>query len=78
MNLPVPDPSKAWFGYRPVTPDGLPYLGRHRAFNNICFAGGHAMLGVSLAAATGLLVNEVISGQIPTISLTAFDPARFS
>ncbi|MBL0335299.1 MAG: FAD-dependent oxidoreductase [Chitinophagaceae bacterium] len=78
MNLPEPDTDKAWFGYRPVSPDGLPYIGRHHSFSNICFAGGHAMLGVSLAAATGLLVSEVISGTKSTVPLSAYDPARFS
>ena len=78
MNLPLPDPAKAWYGYRPVSPDGMPYIGRHRKFANLSFAGGHAMLGVSAAAATGLLIKEVIGGERPTISLEAFDPGRFT
>jgi glycine/D-amino acid oxidase-like deaminating enzyme len=36
------------------------------------------MLGVSAAAATGLLIKEVIGGERPTISLEAFDPGRFT
>jgi D-amino-acid dehydrogenase len=78
MNLPQPDTKKAWFGYRPVTPDGMPYIGRHTRYSNLSYAGGHAMLGVSAAAATGLLIKEIINGEKPSISLAAFDPARFS
>jgi D-amino-acid dehydrogenase len=78
MNLPQPDMHKVWYGYRPVSPDGMPYIGRHRAFNNLIYAGGHAMLGVSAAAGTGLLVKEIIGGEQPSIALPAFDPARFS
>lgn len=78
MNLPQPDIDKVWYGYRPVSPDGMPYIGRHRAFSNLIYAGGHAMLGVSAAAGTGLLVKEIISGEQPGIPLQAFDPARFS
>jgi len=78
MDLPLPDISKAWFGYRPVTPDGLPYIGRHTKYSNLCYAGGHAMLGVSAAAGTGQLIKEVIGGERPAIELTAFDPRRFS
>ncbi len=78
MNLPVPDMKKIWYGYRPVSPDGMPYIGRHRAFSNLIYAGGHAMLGVSAAAGTGLLVKEIISGEKTSIALQAFDPARFS
>lgn len=77
MDLPRPDPSKAWFGYRPVTPDGLPYIGRHSQYKNLVYAGGHAMLGVSAAAATGVLVNDIIRQQKPAIDISAFQPERF-
>ena len=78
MDLPTPDISKAWYGYRPVTPDGMPYVGRHSKFNNLVYAGGHAMLGVSAAAGTGLLVNEIIQHSKTTIPVSAFSPERFS
>jgi D-amino-acid dehydrogenase len=78
MNLPEPDVQKAWFGYRPVSPDGMPYIGRHPKFKNLVYAGAHAMLGVSAAAGTGKLVNQIISKQNPEINLSAFDPGRFS
>ncbi len=78
MNLPEPDTSKAWFGYRPVSPDGMPYIGRHTKFSNLSYAGGHAMLGVTAAAGTGKIISEIISGKATTFSLTAFNPARFS
>ena len=79
MNLPKPDTSKAWYGYRPVTPDGMPYIGRHRQYKNLVFAGGgDAMLGVSAAAGTGLLIDEIISGERSSIDMSAFNPARFS
>ena len=77
MNLPEPDTTKAWFGYRPVTPDGMPYIGRHNQFSNLSFAGGHAMIGVSAAAGTGLLIKEIIANEKPAIELTAFNPERF-
>ncbi len=78
MNLPQPGMNKVWYGYRPVSPDGIPYIGRHGAFSNLIYAGGHAMLGVSAAAGTGLLIKEIISGEKASIALQAFDPARFS
>ncbi len=62
-NLPVefPKPEKIWSGLRPLSPDGLPYIGRHSAYKNLVIAGGHAMLGISLAAATGKLIEEIIA-----------------
>ncbi|MBC7947736.1 MAG: FAD-dependent oxidoreductase [Chitinophagaceae bacterium] len=77
MNIPEPDPEQAWYGYRPVTPDGLPYIGRHSRYSNLSYAGGHAMLGVSAAAATGQLINEIIQHKPTTIDISAFNPERF-
>jgi D-amino-acid dehydrogenase len=78
LEIPEPQPEQAWYGYRPVTPDGLPYIGRHSKFPNLIFAGGHAMLGVSAAAATGKLINEIIGRQPTSIDIFAFRPERFS
>lgn len=78
MNLPSPEPQKAWFGYRPVTPDGMPYIGKYNKFSNLTYAGGHAMLGVSAAAGTGHLIEQVISKKPTAIDITAFNPLRFS
>jgi len=76
MKLPVPDTSKAWFGYRPVTPDGMPYIGRHTRYSNLTYAGGHSMLGVSAASGTGKLVQEIISNTKSSVDLVAFNPER--
>jgi D-amino-acid dehydrogenase len=78
MDIPAPDTGKAWFGYRPVSPDGMPYIGIHPRAENLVFAGGHAMLGVSAAAGTGLLVKEICEGGKTSIDTSAFHPARFS
>ncbi|MFI5187587.1 MAG: NAD(P)/FAD-dependent oxidoreductase [Chitinophagales bacterium] len=78
LEIALPQIEKAWYGYRPVTPDGLPYIGKHPKFSNLTFAGGHAMLGVSAAAATGKLVNEIISRRPTSIDISAFEPGRFS
>lgn len=78
MNLPLPQPGKAWFGYRPVSPDGMPYIGRYNKFSNLTYAGGHAMLGVSAAAGTGHLIEQIISRKPTAIDITTFDPQRFS
>ena len=79
-NLPVSFPStdKIWSGLRPLTPDGLPYIGRHTKFDNIVVAGGHAMLGLSLAAATGKLVEEIVGEMTTSVDVKAFDVQRFS
>ncbi|AOS45428.1 D-amino acid dehydrogenase small subunit [Lacunisphaera limnophila] len=69
---------RPWFGYRPVSPDGLPYLGRFGRWTNLTAACGHAMLGVTLAPVTGRLVAEVIRERKPSINLTLLNPDRFA
>jgi D-amino-acid dehydrogenase len=76
LDIPQPDNSKAWYGYRPVSPDGLPYIGRHGKYSNLSYAGGHAMLGVSAAAATGQLIGQILQRQQTSIDITAFSPQR--
>ena len=78
LNISEPQPEKAWYGYRPVTPDGLPYIGRHHKYSNLLFAGGHAMLGLSAAAGTGKLIEEIIDNKKTSIDLSAFSVERFS
>lgn len=77
FDLPMPEPSKVWFGFRPCSADGLPYIGRARGLENCIIATGHSMLGLSLGAGTGKLVSELVNRQKTSISLSAFDPARF-
>ena len=69
---------KPWFGYRPVSPDGLPYLGRFARPANLIAACGHAMLGVTLAPITGLLVAEMLTGRKSSIDTALLNPDRFA
>ncbi|MGB5237414.1 MAG: FAD-dependent oxidoreductase [Flavobacteriaceae bacterium] len=63
-------------GLRPVSPDGLPYIGRSEKYTNLSFATGHAMMGWSLGPATGKLVAEIIDGKKTSMDLAAFNPDR--
>tara|TARA_B100000989_G_scaffold247526_1_gene194855 strand:+ start:2067 stop:3317 length:1251 start_codon:yes stop_codon:yes gene_type:complete len=63
-------------GLRPLSPDGLPFIGRHSKCNNLVLATGHSMMGWSLGPATGKLVTELISNQNTTISIERFSPER--
>ncbi|HUR11667.1 MAG TPA: FAD-dependent oxidoreductase [Flavitalea sp.] len=79
-DLPVEFPvsERIWQGLRPLTPDGLPYIGRNSKLKNVVIAGGHAMLGLSLAAATGKLVEEIITNSKTSIDISAFDVERYN
>jgi len=71
------DVEETWFGWRPMTWDSLPIIGQVPRLSNAFFATGHNMLGLSLAAATGRLLSELMLGNPPHIDPIAFSPVRF-
>ncbi len=68
---------KIWFGFRPVSADGLPYIGFAKKTKNLLMATGHAMIGLSMGAGTGKLVAEMAGGKPLSINAEAFDPKRY-
>lgn len=58
---------ESWYGWRPMTPDSVPLIGRVGAFDNVWLAAGHGMLGVSMSPATGRLIAELVCGQTPHV-----------
>ena len=79
-NLPRPrfEDGETWYGFRPVTPDGLPYIGRFRECRNLIAATGHAMLGISLSAVTGKIVSDMTQDISSPFDLALVHPNRFS
>jgi D-amino-acid dehydrogenase len=67
---------RAKTGMRPVSPDGMPYIGKSIAYDNLIFATGHAMMGWSLGPATGKLVSEIVDGKKTSMGIGAFRPER--
>jgi D-amino-acid dehydrogenase len=74
---PVLTVRRRWAGLRPVTPDGLPIIGRASRCSNVVIATGHAMTGLSLAPATGRLVAQLVTGEPTGVPLEPFSPGRF-
>ncbi len=63
---PLGDPvSEEWCGWRPMTSDGIPRIGRSPRLRNVWIAAGHSMLGLSMGAGTGKLIAELVAGQKP-------------
>jgi D-amino-acid dehydrogenase len=68
---------EAWAGPRPLSPDGLPVIGRVPKHGNVYVATGHAMLGMTMAPITGRAVARmVLEGETPAEALP-FTPDRF-
>ena len=72
------DVSKAefWTGLRPMTPDGTPILGPTHV-KNLWLSTGHGTLGWTMAAGTGRLMADWVSGREPEISTEGLSIARY-
>ncbi|HTU22921.1 MAG TPA: FAD-binding oxidoreductase [Gemmataceae bacterium] len=69
---------QTWYGWRPMTWDSLPIIGRVPKLQNAYLATGHNMLGLSLATATGKLLAELIAGRTPHVDPVPYSPQRFT
>jgi D-amino-acid dehydrogenase len=73
----LPAEKNIWYGFRPCSPDGLPYIGRSSKLTNVVIATGHGMMGLSLGPATGKLVSEILTEQPTSMPVLAFSPNRY-
>ena len=65
-----------WTGLRPMTPDGTPILGE-TPVENLFLSTGHGTLGWTMAAGTGRVMADLISGRQPEISMEGLTVARY-
>ena len=66
-----------WAGLRPLTPDGLPVIGRLGPIENAFVATGHGMLGMTLAPSTAVVMEQLMRSGACDVDLSAFRPDRF-
>ena len=69
---------RTWAGLRPMTPDGLPLLGRDPDLPSVVYACGHAKNGILLAPITADCVAAIVGGVAPQFDLAPFDVQRFA
>ena len=67
---------RVWTGFRPATPDNLPYIGRIPGFTNVYAAAGHEGLGITTSLGTAELLTSQILGRKPAIPIDPYSPAR--
>jgi len=70
----TPGHADSWVGFRPLTPDGLPVIGRLAACPRVIVASGYGTLGMTLAPAAARIVKSLLEGgREPAL----VSPARF-
>lgn len=67
---------RVWTGFRPATPDNLPYIGKLPEHENIYIAAGHEGLGITTSLGTAELIADAILGREPSIPAEPYSPAR--
>lgn len=72
MEVEMPKVEDTWYGFRPCTPSGMPIITKDKKVVNLTFATGHAMMGLSLAPATGKIITEIISGKTTSVDTKMF------
>jgi D-amino-acid dehydrogenase len=68
-----PELRERWFGWRPMTWDDLPLLGRAPRLDRLWLATGHGMMGMGMSAVSGEMLAQMICGRE-----TELDPAPYS
>lgn len=66
-----------WTGLRPMTPDGTPIIGKTR-YDNLTLSTGHGTLGWTMAAGTGRVVADMLSGRKPEIPVDDLAVSRYA
>jgi glycine/D-amino acid oxidase-like deaminating enzyme len=69
--------TRAWWGLRPMTPDGLPLAGPAAA-DGLLIHGGHASLGMQAAPATAAWLAASMHGQPVPAEFDELRPDRFT
>jgi D-amino-acid dehydrogenase len=79
LHAPVgPQVCERWFGWRPMSIDDVPLIGRVPGRSQAWIATGHGMMGVSMSAGTGQLLADLMTGHAPALDPAPFRPERFA
>jgi D-hydroxyproline dehydrogenase subunit beta len=67
---------RVWTGFRPATPDKLPFIGPWEAVPGVWIAAGHEGLGVTTALGTARLLADLVAGRDTAIPASPYSPTR--
>jgi len=68
---------KVWVGLRPISPDGMPYVGKSETYHNVYLSTGHAMMGMSLGPVSGKIITELMGDGSSPLEDPLIDPNRY-
>ena len=78
LHQPVgPVKREEWFGWRPLTFDDLPIIGRVPGHRHVWAATGHGMMGVGMSTGTAQLLADLLCEREPAIDPVPYRAGRF-
>ena len=61
-----------WTGLRPGSPENIPIISRHPAFDNLYLSSGHHRYGVTMAPGSAQLLSNMILGSSQPFDVTSY------
>lgn len=68
---------KQTIGFRPISPDAKPFIGKVPGFQNVYIATGHGGYGLQAGPYSGVIIAKLALDQLVSIDLTPFEVGRF-
>lgn len=72
-----PELREQWFGWRPMSYDDLPLLGRAPGLDRLWLATGHGMMGMGMSAVSGEMIAAMMTGRETALDAEPVSARRF-
>lgn len=72
-----PSRREEWFGWRPLTFDDLPIIGRVPGHRHVWACTGHGMMGMGMSPASAQLLAALVCGREPSLDPAPYRAGRF-
>ena len=73
-----PEVRERWYGWRPMSRDDMPLIGRAPGLRRVWMNTGHGMMGVGMSTGSAQLLADLMAGRAPAIDPAPYRPERFT
>ena len=67
-----------WYGWRPMSCDDVPIIGRAPGHAHLWLSTGHGMMGIGMSSGSARLLADLMAGRAPAIDPAPYAPGRFA
>ncbi len=73
-----PEVRERWYGWRPMSRDDMPLIGRAPGLRRVWMNCGHGMMGVGMSTGSAQLLADLMAGRTPALDPAPYRPERFA